>query len=786
VDAVTMPHRSFAAARRAERNPAHPPGHAAAGAPALDSAPTHLLLRLQRTHGNRYVQRLLRDARSEASDAPIALRNGDEAVHRANTTGMPDDLKSGAENISGLSLDDVRVHYNSPKPAQLHALAYTKGTNIYLGPGQVGQLPHEAWHVVQQKQGRVTGIRRGHSGINVADDPMLEREADRYGYSAPRFVNERSPGIPEHGGATPSTDGPVQCRMGLEFETGLVIQNHRNYSYSQVLIKGNSGWEAINDNGNLEIRTSPKDSYGPLEGTMADVQQFIDLVKELLKGDKPVTLQQVAATQLADSKFTCIADATIKREYSDADIVLLEKKKQSQITEIGEEKKKVQKQTLNLVGSVSSPEDFEAKVLALTNEGIRQKVESLRGRGKKLKESEESLKWETKQLSDKDVLAQPQVTFGVPLGKIHMMLNKAYNTPSLAYRNQFAAANFAKTPPRLIQMPVIDASVIRRHISNVQLESEEARDSYVGFLSLVCLYVKRGMRDAGLAGSSPDYVKSYFDVMSRTDFNSMYQQLSSRAKTHFEQNGETVVIGIVWENETYDKAEVANRKVLSLGIKGKRQFGPTLGQWIESIHDPKFRNSSRMKTDVIKDRPIRKGKNWETAGYVAGTEDSPFAKYLKTNYVDLDKKLMDISDIKDKIKGKALGDRDLLSRGEVLYDSQSMGLLGFDPEGDPAFPRTPLVLLEFRGIQGELFSRYWAQLAKELYEFSFISAAGKYVFADEHAPAANSNAAALAEFLDLFFTDAFWRQTAANPWLLWRVALTNRYFYNLLRRLFGN
>jgi hypothetical protein len=192
-----------------------------------------------------------------------------------------------------------------------------------------------------------------------------------------------------------------------------------------------------------------------------------------------------------------------------------------------------------------------------------------------------------------------------------------------------------------------------------------------------------------------------------------------------------------------------------------------------------------MKQEVIKYRTIRQGKGYKTEPYPSGTEDSPFAEYHKSNYVDIDKKLMGIPDIRDKIRGKALGDRDLLSRGEVLYDSQSMGLLGFDRE-DPAFPRTPLVLLEFRGIQGELFSRYWAQLATELYELSFISAAGKYVFADEHAPAANSNAAALAEFLNLFFRDAFWRQTTANPWLLWRVALTDRYFYNLLRRLFGN
>ncbi len=41
-----------------------------------------------------------------------------------NNTGLPDSLKSGIENLSGYSMDDVKVHYNSDKPAQLQAHAY--------------------------------------------------------------------------------------------------------------------------------------------------------------------------------------------------------------------------------------------------------------------------------------------------------------------------------------------------------------------------------------------------------------------------------------------------------------------------------------------------------------------------------------------------------------------------------------------------------------------------------------------------------------------------------------
>ena len=52
-------------------------------------------------------------------------------------------------------MDDVKVHYNSDKPTKLGAHAYAQGTDIHLGKGQEKHLPHEAWHVVQQKEGRV-------------------------------------------------------------------------------------------------------------------------------------------------------------------------------------------------------------------------------------------------------------------------------------------------------------------------------------------------------------------------------------------------------------------------------------------------------------------------------------------------------------------------------------------------------------------------------------------------------------------------------------------------------
>ncbi|UII25811.1 DUF4157 domain-containing protein [Fulvivirga maritima] len=101
-----------------------------------------------------------------------------------NNTGLPDNLKSGIENLSGYSMDDVRVHYNSDKPAQLQAHAYAQGTDIHLAPGQEKHLPHEAWHVVQQMQGRVRPTMQMKVKLNVNDDAGLEKEADVMGAKA--------------------------------------------------------------------------------------------------------------------------------------------------------------------------------------------------------------------------------------------------------------------------------------------------------------------------------------------------------------------------------------------------------------------------------------------------------------------------------------------------------------------------------------------------------------------------------------------------------------------------
>jgi|GEM_PF-5837449 len=62
------------------------------------------------------VQRVTDEEEVQMKATPIQKKE--------NNTGLPDNLKSGVENLSGLSMDDVNVHLNSEQPAQMQAHAF--------------------------------------------------------------------------------------------------------------------------------------------------------------------------------------------------------------------------------------------------------------------------------------------------------------------------------------------------------------------------------------------------------------------------------------------------------------------------------------------------------------------------------------------------------------------------------------------------------------------------------------------------------------------------------------
>lgn len=130
---------------------------------------------------------------------------------------LPTSLRNGLEHLSGVAMDDVRVHYSSSRPRTMGALAYAEGRDIHLGPGQERHLPHEAWHIVQQKQGRVSPTRQ-HKDRALNDDGALEHEATTMGERARRLGDRgaRAERPLDRGAALPPV---VQRKIGFELQT---------------------------------------------------------------------------------------------------------------------------------------------------------------------------------------------------------------------------------------------------------------------------------------------------------------------------------------------------------------------------------------------------------------------------------------------------------------------------------------------------------------------------------------------------------------------------------------
>lgn len=169
--------------------------------------------------GGREKEKLL-----QGQSAPVQRAEGKtDVAPRENNTGLPDRLKSGIEQLSGISLDNVKVHYNSSQPAQLNALAYAQGTDIHVAPGQEQHLPHEAWHVVQQAQGRVSPTLQL-KDVAVNDDAGLKHEADTMGRRANMSPLQAGP----EGLQRPAAAGRVaQLIEGDELEAALAYFDRR-------------------------------------------------------------------------------------------------------------------------------------------------------------------------------------------------------------------------------------------------------------------------------------------------------------------------------------------------------------------------------------------------------------------------------------------------------------------------------------------------------------------------------------------------------------------------------
>jgi hypothetical protein len=192
-----------------------------------------------------------------------------EVPKNTNQNGLPGNLKSGIEQLSGYSMDDVKVHYNSSQPAQLQAHAYAQGTDIHIAPGQEKHLPHEAWHVAQQKQGRVQPTLQMKAGVPVNDDAGLENEADVMGAKAVQLAKMPLPHAVRN----------KQSEIGII--TQLVEQTPSSVPTQQIEVEKNTLEDIQNEIQNLKQNLS---TFIPLN---SEYKKRVDQFDSIMKNQEP-------------------------------------------------------------------------------------------------------------------------------------------------------------------------------------------------------------------------------------------------------------------------------------------------------------------------------------------------------------------------------------------------------------------------------------------------------------------------------------------------------------------
>ncbi|OJJ14918.1 hypothetical protein BKI52_40910 [marine bacterium AO1-C] len=160
---------------------------------------------------------------------PIQARRGKPLQRKsAGSQGLPAQMRTNMESMGGVDLSDVKVHRNSSKPAEIDTKAnsevfqakqapvqqkteaFAQGSDIHLAPGMDKHLAHEAWHVVQQKQGRVQPTTSS-GGVAINDSPQLEKEADDMGAKAMQM--KATPESPAQMKSTAPQSNPVQQKV---------------------------------------------------------------------------------------------------------------------------------------------------------------------------------------------------------------------------------------------------------------------------------------------------------------------------------------------------------------------------------------------------------------------------------------------------------------------------------------------------------------------------------------------------------------------------------------------
>ncbi|MBN9382046.1 MAG: DUF4157 domain-containing protein [Chitinophagaceae bacterium] len=457
---------------------------------------------------------------------------------KANNTGIPDDIKSGVESLSGYSMDDVKVHYNSDRPAQLRAFAYTQGTDIHIAPGQEQHLPHEAWHVVQQKQGRVQTTFQMKAGIAINDDEGLEREADEMGQQMLQMKQVASHQLAPAIGSPAST--VIQRKLGFEFETGYTISRNEEPLTKKAPIGtvNGTGWKAeSDDDGRLEFIV-----YPPLEinaSLEAKINTIFTAIETYCKG-----IEDRAK----------IAREEVVEEPVDKDKVFME-----EFAPEPDEPSGAVEEDSGAVEEDSSKEDSPEKEYTYKAFSLELVTNAADDRNYSVMPSQ----------SGYEVNANPQVTTGLSLDQLYNLNEETLKGSPAEKAIQSAAGKIALIRPR-----------IPSSLSEFGLDKAPS-DQLKGLLALVVSYLVGGNQKVPL--SYPKELTDTF-VLSRTGVNHLIFELPFYEKVFFQKNPSNFVALAL---HTANMTGAGDARLITPGLqppgKDQRAFGPTRKAWLNGI-----------------------------------------------------------------------------------------------------------------------------------------------------------------------------------------------------------
>jgi hypothetical protein len=511
---------------------------------------------------------------------PTGSDAADAIVHTApppsNRTGLPDRLKAGIEHLSGLAMDDVRVRYNSPKPAQLQAHAYAEGADIHVGPGQEKHLAHEAWHVVQQKQGRVKPTLQM-KGVAINDDAGLEREADAM---AVRALQSRLAPCKLIASTRPASPSPVQRRVGYEFETSIKVKRPGSVlKQKEDHFCARKNWHAESDAGHIEFVTEPLDERNEVETVMAAIVQW---ARELLAlpihnpGGDP-TIGTEGVNELSQEDETKLLKDL---EQKDLQIPLARDRDKSDTEEARSKEMYFDIESLQKLPETEEDPELRRLRLQLTA-ALDPEVEADVLGHESYRNLDTLVDAEFKGLralgNDTVMTASPQATIGIALDEIATMMSEIPNT-EIGEGSDTLASRAPEDAKALAEAKGFAAEAVESARKNPGSDAPKASDKewseLQGLVALMFSYILAGQR----AKSRMSNAKYIAPLMSRVDFHAMYSALAPAPKRAFTSRLFTEGLKVS-ENAFVFKH--------GFGNPNSPKQGPTVKQWIESVTEDK-------------------------------------------------------------------------------------------------------------------------------------------------------------------------------------------------------